>query len=142
MRISAFRSKYREKLPVDLPTRMEMLGRDNEEIFQEFRTWISFSYTLNNIKLPDWHADAVVLSPEFESFKKKLSGVVYLKENAKKEAGTFIINNKKTFLVENKFDPKCCPSAYSNSTGCVCLSPEQAMYVSQRGGNKTFPSEY
>lgn len=75
-----------------------------EETFQEFRAWLSFSYTLDNVKLPDWHTDEVVLLPEFQDYKKKLSGVVYLNEDPKKEAGTIIINNKKEFLVENKFN--------------------------------------
>jgi hypothetical protein len=75
-----------------------------EEDFQEFKAWLSFSYTLDNIKLPDWHTDEFVLSPEFESYKKKLSGVVYLNEETKKEAGTIIVNNNKQFLVENKFN--------------------------------------
>lgn len=43
---------------------------------------------------------------------------------------------------ENKFDPKCCPSAYSNSLGCVCATPEQMNYLNKRGGNRTFSSEY
>jgi len=43
---------------------------------------------------------------------------------------------------DNKFDPKCCPSFYSNSLGCVCASPEQMNYLNQRGGNRTFSSEY
>jgi hypothetical protein len=43
---------------------------------------------------------------------------------------------------ENKFDPKCCPSVYSNSTGCVCATPEQMSYLNQRGGNRTFSSMY
>lgn len=43
---------------------------------------------------------------------------------------------------ENKFDPKCCPSVYSNSTGCVCATPEQMNYLNQRGGNRTFSSTY
>ena len=72
--------------------------------YQEFRTWLSFSYTLNNINLPGWHKDEFFSSNELESFKKKLSGVVYLNEEAEKEAGTIIINNDKQFLVENKFN--------------------------------------
>lgn len=43
---------------------------------------------------------------------------------------------------DNKFDPKCCPSVYSNSLGCVCAAPEQMNYLNQRGGNRTFSSMY
>ena len=45
-------------------------------------------------------------------------------------------------FAENKFDPKCCPSAYSNSSGCVCATPEQMNYLNTRGGNRTFSSIY
>ena len=45
-------------------------------------------------------------------------------------------------LADNVFDPKCCPSFYSSSMGCACLSPEQAKYLSERGGNRTFATEY
>jgi hypothetical protein len=47
-----------------------------------------------------------------------------------------------SLLSDNVFDPNCCPSFYSSSMGCACLSPEQAKYLSERGGNRTFPTEY
>jgi hypothetical protein len=108
-RFPGFRTNYINNINEDkfkylADNLLKACGIFYEEHFQEFRAWLSFSYTLDNIKLPDWHKDAVVLSPEFESFKKKLSGVVYLNENAKKEAGTIIVNNNKPFLVENKFN--------------------------------------
>jgi hypothetical protein len=49
------------------------------------------------------------------------------------------------FLANNKFTPECCTgpaSSYSNSLGCACLSPEQAQYLNQRGGNRTYASQY
>lgn len=45
-------------------------------------------------------------------------------------------------LSDNKYDPKCCPSTYSSSMGCACVSPEQAKYLNERGGNRTFATEY
>ena len=39
-------------------------------------------------------------------------------------------------MYDNKFHPKCCPSEYSSSTGCACLSVEQAKYLTRRGGNR------
>ena len=47
-----------------------------------------------------------------------------------------------SFFNDNKFAPECCPSAYSSSTGCVCASPEQMKYLSQRGGNRTSNTEF
>ena len=46
-------------------------------------------------------------------------------------------DNKLTMLDDTEFAPRCCPSAYTSSTGCACLSPEQAKYLTQRGGNRT-----
>lgn len=42
----------------------------------------------------------------------------------------------------NESRPDCCPSTYSSSTGCVCETPEQAMYLNSRGGNRTFSTNY
>ena len=43
----------------------------------------------------------------------------------------------------NEFKPECCPSQYSSSTGCVCISQEQVNYINERGGNRTMgPAEY
>lgn len=39
------------------------------------------------------------------------------------------------FLATTKFLPNCCPSAYSNSSGCACLSDQQLVFLSERGGN-------
>jgi hypothetical protein len=50
--------------------------------------------------------------------------------------------NKMFMFYDNKFDPSCCPSTYTNSSGCVCLSSEQAKYLNTRGGNRTSASIY
>ena len=37
-----------------------------------------------------------------------------------------------------RFAPECCPSAYSNSTGCVCAPKNLERYVAEtRAGNNT-----
>ncbi len=47
------------------------------------------------------------------------------------------------FFADNKFKPECCPSTYSNSMGCACLSQDQVNYINQRGGNRTLgPTEF
>ena len=43
---------------------------------------------------------------------------------------------------ENVSSPGCCPSTYTTSTGCVCETKEQAMYLNTRGGNRTFTTNY
>ena len=47
------------------------------------------------------------------------------------------------FFADNKFKPECCPSTYSDSMGCACLSQDQVDYINQRGGNRTLgPTEF
>lgn len=40
------------------------------------------------------------------------------------------------------FKPECCPNAYSNSTGCACMTVDQYSYLTARGGNNVPYSEY
>jgi len=40
------------------------------------------------------------------------------------------------------FKPECCPNAYSNSTGCACMTVPQYNYLMDRGGNNVPYSEY
>lgn len=44
------------------------------------------------------------------------------------------------FFKDTKFNPSCCPSTYTNSTGCACMSKKQFQYLTQRGGNHTAPN--
>jgi hypothetical protein len=48
----------------------------------------------------------------------------------------FTQNQPNNFFVGSKFSDKCCPSAYSSSGGCACLSTEQINYLKARGGNR------
>jgi hypothetical protein len=38
-------------------------------------------------------------------------------------------------LTGQTFRPDCCPSTYSNSSGCACMSDAQLDFLSSRGGN-------
>jgi hypothetical protein len=61
----------------------------------------------------------------------------------KNEGGPIPLPEGELLVFENnKFSPDCCPSAYSNSSGCVCASPEQMKYLNERGGNRTLHDEY
>lgn len=40
------------------------------------------------------------------------------------------------------FKPECCPSSYSNSQGCACISTKQYEYLITRGGNNVPYSQY
>jgi|UniRef100_A0A6C0JBG6 hypothetical protein len=51
-------------------------------------------------------------------------------------------NDSLSMFAGNKSNANCCPSTYSNSTGCLCITKEQAKFLNQRGGNRTLNSEY
>jgi hypothetical protein len=42
----------------------------------------------------------------------------------------------------NKISPKCCPGTYSSSAGCVCITPEQMLYLNKRGLNRSSSNDY
>lgn len=65
-----------------------------------------------------------------------------LEGNVAPNPSEVISSGKMSILSENKYDPKCCPSSYSTGDGCACISPEQMKYLSNRGGNRTFSTEY
>ena len=44
--------------------------------------------------------------------------------------------NTLDMLSGQTFRPNCCPSTYSNSSGCACLSDAQMTFLSDRGGNR------
>lgn len=37
----------------------------------------------------------------------------------------------------NRSSPECCPSTFSSSRGCVCMSEAQRDYINKRGSNKS-----
>ena len=56
--------------------------------------------------------------------------------NNKNKNSMFIFSN-------NKSDISCCPSTYSTSTGCVCVTKEQQKFISEeRGGNVSYYSPF
>lgn len=45
-------------------------------------------------------------------------------------------------LATTTFKPECCPSVYSGSGGCACLTDEQRTFFAQRGGSNYPIAEY
>ena len=65
----------------------------------------------------------------------------HLKENVQ-GAVIPLAEGKLDLFEKTTFSPECCPSKYSNSTGCACLSFEQMSHISTRGMNSTEESEF
>jgi hypothetical protein len=84
-----------------------------------------------------WMSQQKVPTNSHKSLLDKLKGNTGL--NVPLSDGEKLIFNK------NKFRPECCfgpGSNYSNSMGCNCITEKQAEYLNQRGGNRTFSTEY
>ncbi len=47
-----------------------------------------------------------------------------------------------SMLAFNQAKPECCPSTFSTSTGCVCLTSKQSDWLALRGGNNGFNSDF
>ena len=45
-------------------------------------------------------------------------------------------------FANTEFKPECCPNAYSNGSGCACMTVNQYNYLVSRGGNNVPYSEY
>jgi len=45
-------------------------------------------------------------------------------------------------FANTEFKPECCPSVYSTSTGCACITSGQYNYLISRSGNNVPYSEY
>jgi hypothetical protein len=47
-----------------------------------------------------------------------------------------------SMLSLNQSKPECCPSTFSTSTGCVCLTSQQSDWINSRGSNNSAPSQF
>lgn len=53
------------------------------------------------------------------------------------------LDEGKMFMFDDTtFSPECCPSDYSNSSGCACTTGNQMDFLNERGGNRTEASLY
>lgn len=53
------------------------------------------------------------------------------KNNFKRDSDLF-------FLTETISKPECCPSTYSNSGGCLCMTPEQNDFLNKHAENSSY----
>ena len=89
------------------------------------------SYTMGWVKTAKQYASGMGYKNKLNSYKDNVGTPVPLPEG------------ELFFFADNKFKPECCPSTYSDSTGCACLSQDQVTYINQRGGNRTLgPTEF
>ena len=61
---------------------------------------------------------------------------------ARKEQPIPLPEGEMLMFANTPFKPECCPSTYTNSSGCACLTTSQYGYLQNRGGNNIPYSEY
>ena len=92
---------------------------------------INNSYTMGWVQKAKQYASGMGYTNKLNSYKDNVGTPVPLPEG------------ELFFFADNKFKPECCPSTYSDSMGCACLSQDQVTYINQRGGNRTLgPTEF
>ena len=92
---------------------------------------INNSYTMGWVQTAKRYADGMGYENKLNSYKDNVGTPVPLPEG------------ELFFFADNKFKPECCPSTYSDSMGCACLSQAQVTYINERGGNRTLgPTEF
>jgi hypothetical protein len=92
---------------------------------------IDDSYTMGWVKTAKRYASGMGNENKLNTYKDNVGTPVPLPEG------------ELFFFADNKFKPECCPSTYSDSMGCACLSQPQVDYINQRGGNRTMgPTEF
>ena len=97
------------------------LPEGNSADEEKYSSWLSkdkYGQALNETNLPYFK------TMQFQPYDQKLD--------------TVFSNQKKynlDFLSNLDFKPQCCPSQYSTSAGCACMTPEKLEYISKRGGN-------
>lgn len=57
-------------------------------------------------------------------------------EKSPKDASPVLGMPNLDFMLNPRTSSSCCPSAYTNEDGCVCLSDQDKTMMSSRGGNK------
>jgi hypothetical protein len=111
----------------------------------------SSSYILNQpTNTKNWGTANLVVTPDTATWGMPNLSVTPgqplspgVKDFLSREAQSVPLPEDELLLFANTpFKPQCCPNAYSNSTGCACMTGKQYNYLIQRGGNNIPYSEY
>jgi hypothetical protein len=99
----------------------------------------SSEYNLSNnrpINTNSWFSSNMTISPGKKISKGALSIL------NRKPQQVPLPNSQMLMFANTQFKPSCCPNAYSNSSGCACMTVDQYNWLKLRGGNNTPYSEY
>jgi hypothetical protein len=111
----------------------------------------SSAYSLNdNVDTRNWGTPNLVVTPDTATWGMPNLNVSPgqplspgVKAFLNREAQPVPLPEGELLLFANTpFKAECCPNAYSNSTGCACMTGKQYNYLIERGGNNIPYSEY
>jgi len=91
----------------------------------------SYSSNVDQVSNYTWVADA-----------KEYNSIVSTKRSDYKGTAVPLSDENMFYFKDNQFKPECCPATYSTSTGCACMSTDQKNYLNERGGNRTFSTNF
>ena len=91
----------------------------------------SCSSNIDQVSNSTWVADA-----------EEYNSIVSTKRSDYKGTTVPLRDENLFYFKDNQFKPECCPATYSNSTGCACMSTDQKNYLNERGGNRTFSTNF
>ena len=112
-------------------TKKNKTGKEGFKNLNNNDLHINNSYTMGWVQTAKRYADGMGYENKLNSYKDNVGTPVPLPEG------------QLFFFADNKFKPECCPSTYSDSMGCACLSQAQVTYINERGGNRTMgPTEF
>lgn len=104
-----------------------------------------------SIILKDWFKETFVSQNRVNEFIGSLikndpneyvtNNGVFEKDGKKNLSGRSLTTN--ILFTNNEFNKNashtsCCPSIFSNSSGCICLTSEQSNFFNRRGGNHSY----
>ena len=99
----------------------------------------SAMYSLDNntpVDTSNWSRPSLVVTPG----QPLSQGVVNILNRAPQQIP--LPEGQLSMFANTPFKPECCPNAYSNGSGCACMTVPQYNYLISRGGNNVPYSEY
>ena len=143
MRREAFRSYHAKRegfkpAPID-----HRLGRCGGFIYANKVDAIPSSGNYDGMVLKSGKLPHQILSSDKVAYNSPVGDAYALNPDPESVKGYPTIDGKKGspkqafMMAYNRSSPDCCPSTFSSSRGCVCLSQEQSDFINRRGHQKS-----
>lgn len=98
----------------------------------------------DGLHMKAWKPDYPILKADKVAYHSPVGDAYSLNPSPEYTANYPTVDGKKGspkhlfMFAYNRSSPACCPSTFSSSRGCVCMSEAQRRYINQRGGGRTY----